>query len=408
MKHTALTGAAVALATTLLVAACGPSPTTGSSVAGHGTPSGSPQASTGTTAGTHAGHGGPFKAPPPQPLRPSERFVDLKPPKPYTPAAPSGGTDEYRCFLLDPGLTGPAFLTGSQFLPQNTAIVHHAIIFQIGPDKAKAARDLDARTPDEGWTCFGDAGVQDGAWVGHWAPGANETLFSQKVGYAMAAGSRLIMQVHYNLLATDGKPGQSDRSGIRLRVADGEKGYTPLQTARLPAPVELPCASGESGPLCDRKAAVGDLTHRFGAQAEQTLGMLSEFCAKGAAVPPGPTQHCDRPVPGPATIYGVAGHMHLLGRSITIQLNPGKPGERTLLDIPVYNFDDQAIRPLPKPLAVKAGDTLRVTCTHDAGLRRMLPALQGLPPRYVVWGEGTSDEMCLGLLIWSPAGRSKG
>jgi hypothetical protein len=27
-----------------------------------------------------------------------------------------------------------------------------------------------------------------------------------------------------------------------------------------------------------------------------------------------------------------------------------------------------------------------------------LPQLSGLPPRYVVWGDGSSDEMCLGLL----------
>jgi hypothetical protein len=31
-------------------------------------------------------------------------------------------------------------------------------------------------------------------------------------------------------------------------------------------------------------------------------------------------------------------------------------------------------------------------------LRRQLPELQHQPPRYVVWGEGTSDEMCLGIL----------
>ena len=30
-----------------------------------------------------------------------------------------------------------------------------------------------------------------------------------------------------------------------------------------------------------------------------------------------------------------------------------------------------------------------------------LPQLSDAPPRYVVWGEGTSDEMCLGLVVWS-------
>ena len=88
--------------------------------------------------------------------------------------------------------------------------------------------------------------------------------------------------------------------------------------------------------------------------------------------------------------------MHLLGRSIKIELNPGTARAVTVLDVPQYNFDDQAVRPLATPITVKSGDAIRVTCTHDAGLRR-LP--QPLPPRYVVWGDGTSDEMCVGLLI---------
>src|SRR5690242_4639289 len=72
----------------------------------------------------HSGHSA-GSAPPPTPLRQGERFVDVGLAQPYTPAAPSGGTDEYRCFLVDPQLTEEAYLTGSQFLPQNAAIVHH-------------------------------------------------------------------------------------------------------------------------------------------------------------------------------------------------------------------------------------------------------------------------------------------
>jgi Copper type II ascorbate-dependent monooxygenase, C-terminal domain len=120
-------------------------------------------------------------------------------------------------------------------------------------------------------------------------------------------------------------------------------------------------------------------------------------------VVPGPTQHCDHPIDGRATIYAVAGHMHLLGRSITVELNPGTARAKKLLDIPVYNFDEQAIRPLDRPVTLKAGDVVRVTCTHDASLRTRLPQLRQLPPRYVVWGDGTSDEMCLGLLIGAQA-----
>ena len=93
--------------------------------------------------------------------------------------------------------------------------------------------------------------------------------------------------------------------------------------------------------------------------------------------------------------------MHLLGRSITVELNPGTPKAQMLLDVPAYNFDNQGARPLAKPVRVKPGDTYRVTCTHDAVLRSQLPELRPLEPRYVVWGSGTSDEMCLAIVIWS-------
>ncbi|MFI6511681.1 monooxygenase [Streptosporangium sp. NPDC050855] len=393
MKTTRWAGAAVlALAGTLVVTSCGRDASTAHP----------PAASPGSpSAAAHSGHGTKAAPPPAAPLRAGERFVNLALPRPYTPDAPPGATDEYRCFLLDPGLTAPAFLTGNQFLPQNTDLVHHAIVYAVEKDAAEKADALDASTPGDGWTCFGDAGIEKGKWIGHWAPGADETLLTQKVGHPVAAGSRLVLQVHYNLLATQGKTG-SDRSGIRLRFADGDSKITALETTQLPAPVELPCTPQESGPLCDRDAAVKDLGRRFGEQSSQAPNWLAGMCNKGQPLPPGDTQHCELPLPVDGTIYALAGHMHLLGRSIKVELNHGRSGERALLDIPKYDFDEQAIRPLAEPVAVKKGDRLRVTCTHDAGLRTMLPALKGSAPRYVVWGEGTSDEMCLGLVLWTP------
>jgi hypothetical protein len=43
-------------------------------------------------------------------------------------------------------------------------------------------------------------------------------------------------------------------------------------------------------------------------------------------------------------------------------------------------------------------DTVKVTCKHVQWLRDRLPSFQDQPERYVVWGEGTTDEMCLGML----------
>ncbi|SHN47270.1 monooxygenase [Cryptosporangium aurantiacum] len=350
--------------------------------------------------------------PPTAPLRTGERFQQLAMAEPYTPQPTGGGTDEYRCFLVDPKLTAPAYLTGSQFLPQNPAIVHHAIFFRVPPEQVAEAQSLDAEAPGAGWRCFGGTGIGGtgpgaqlaggAAWVAAWAPGGGENLTTPGTGYPLAAGSRLVMQVHYSLLATGGEPAGTDRSGIRLRLVDRTTALTALKTRLLTAPVELACAPGESGNLCDRERAVLDVIHRFGPDAGATVAGLNALCNDGRAPVPAVTQRCDRTVRDPGTIHAVAGHMHLLGKSIRVELNPGKPGARTLLDVPRYDFDDQGARPLTPPVAVKAGDTLRVTCTHDATLRRTLPALKSLEPRYVVWGDGTSDEMCLGVVIWAP------
>jgi hypothetical protein len=376
---------AAAVMTTMVVAACA-SNSTGSngSAAGPASPSTSHDTSSA----------------PPLPLRAGERFVNLAMSKPYTPSAPNGGTDEYRCLVVDPHLTKPAFLTGTQFQPGNVPIVHHAIVFAISPESVAAARAKDAAAGGQGWTCFGNDAVGDGkrsAWVDTWTPGAPEILLQQDVGYRLQPGSLLVLQIHYNLLATGGRAGESDQSSVRLRLTDGTAATKPLNTLPLQAPIELPCASGESGPLCDRAAAVADVGQRFGANIGGTEAQLLSECGNGTPVP-GNTQHCDIPVPLPMTIYAALGHMHLLGRSIKIELNPGTAKAQTLLDVPNFNFDYQRLTPLPTPVDVNPGDTVRVTCTHDATLRQKLPELNKLPPRYVVWGDGTSDEMCLGLL----------
>ena len=367
------------------------------------------QAAVGAPVG-HTGHAS--GAPESAPLRSGERFVDLAMPNPYTPVPPNGGTDVYRCFLLDPALTSKAFLTGSQFLPQNAQVLHHAIFFRVPPDDLADARRLDAESPGDGWTCFGGTGIGSKGsaasqlrgglgWVGAWAPGGREGLAADGTGYEMPAGSQIVLQVHYNLLATGGKAAGADRSGIKLRLVDGSAKLAPLQTGLYPAPVELPCATGESGALCDRASSILDVRARFGTNAGARVEGLNWLC--NGAKPPvaGPTQRCDRTIREAGTIYSVAGHMHLLGRSIKVELNPGTATAQTLLDVPVYNFDDQGARRLPTPVWVKPNDVIRVTCTHDATLRAKLPALRTLQPRYVVWGEGTSDEMCLAITVWT-------
>jgi hypothetical protein len=389
---------AAGVAALALLAACGdtggtttaPAPRTASASA-----SPTPTSTTAPVTGTDHHQ----RAAPPEPLRPGETRLRLRLPTAYTPSAPNGtGTDDYRCFLLDPHLAHDAFLTGTYVQPDDSAVVHHVILFRVPPDQVRAAERVDASDPGEGWTCFGDSGVpgantlDSAPWLGAWAPGAKESVTPKGFGTPLAKGSRIVMQVHYNLLAGPGP----DRSSTLLRLAPASADLTPLETMLLPAPVELPCRPQHAdGPLCDRAASIADVKARFGEGPGSTNDLLYFLC--GGTPHPSEVTSCTRRILQPTTVRAVAGHMHLLGRSITITVDPGTPKQRTLLHIPIWNFDDQGSRPI-RPVTLQPGDTVKVTCRHVQWLRDRLPAFQGQPDRYVVWGEGTTDEMCLGIL----------
>jgi hypothetical protein len=389
----------------LLLAGCASSDSSGS------LPPGSVSVGKGAAA-VRPQHATPTPTGPATPLRAGERFETLEVPGgPYRPSAPGGSMDDYHCFLLDPRLAADTFVTGTDVLPGNPAVVHHAILFRVEPDQVAEAQAHDDATAGRGWTCFGgsalpnDTGnpvsaLDSAPWLAAWAPGGGESVLQRGTGMLLPKGSRVVLQVHYNL--REGVAPDSTR--VRLRLARQGADLEALHTMLLVAPVELPCTPRESGDLCDRDRSLQDLTGRFGASAGRTVAGLQLLCGGSLTRPrAGNTQRCDRRVDTAMTVQAVAGHMHLLGRSISVTLNPGGSRERILLNRRVWDFDNQGATPLATPARVRPGDTLRVTCTHDATLRSMLPELQGQEPRYVTWGEGTADEMCLGIVLYTDA-----
>jgi hypothetical protein len=351
---------------------------------------------------------GPARSPAPQPgpeARPGETLLDLRLPVAYRPSAPKGVTDDYRCFLLDPGLTEDTYVTSARIEPGQAKVVHHVILFRASAAQVGAARGLDASSPGPGWSCFGGTGLaagegglvsslNDANWVAAWAPGWGAGRLPEGTGVPFPKGSQIVMQVHYNLL--NGRA--PDRSRALLTVAPASAAVEPLRTVLLPAPVELACAKGEQGPLCDRTAALFELSRKYGSESAFVPSGLLLLCTGTAAAKPSPTSTCDRRLTAPTTIRVAAGHMHLLGAAIRLELNPGTPRAKVLLDIPRWDFHWQNAYTLVRPVQAVPGDVVRITCRFDVGKRGR--GEHGVPktPRYVLWGEGTTDEMCLGIL----------
>jgi hypothetical protein len=90
--------------------------------------------------------------------------------------------------------------------------------------------------------------------------------------------------------------------------------------------------------------------------------------------------------------------MHLLGSAIRLELNPGTSRAKMLLDIPRWDFHWQNAYALARTVKAEPGDVVRVTCRHDVAKRKQRGSGVPATPRYVLWGEGTTDEMCLGIL----------
>ncbi|HZO62428.1 MAG TPA: hypothetical protein VFB35_05550, partial [Gaiellaceae bacterium] len=327
--------------------------------------------------GAPVGRGGTIAPAAPRSTAPGHDLA-LAPARPYLPKAAVGGFDDYHCFVLEPQLKQDVFVTSAVIRPQRSDIVHHAILFEAAGANAAEARQLNAASHGQGWTCFGGPGLSEthpgaaaassdrlGApeWIGAWVPGHTTNDTPKGTGVLLHAGAAIVLQVHYNLI----HPARPDRSQAVLRVvpAAGAK-LTPLTTMLVPAPVELPCPSGLRTPLCSRDRALADEARKYGPEAALIPTGLLYLCRKSLSDYPQDagdalsiSTSCDRPVTRPLRIYGVAGHMHLRGLEIRIDLDPGTPRARTLLHIPHWHFHWQDAYYLREPVEVSPGDTIR-------------------------------------------------
>jgi hypothetical protein len=326
--------------------------------------------------------------------------------KAYTPQAAVGTTDDYHCTVVDPHVTRNSYVVSSQFHP-GSAEDHHAVLALVPPSLADAARRANADTGNKGWSCFGAPSLPNASladflstpFLSIWAPGHGADALPKGTGIALPAGSLVIMQVHYNLLVGDNPV----KDSLVLDTVPTSTPLLPLHLDLALAPPDLPCPAGVTGPLCDRTASVADQARRFGPDAAAIVGGIEGVCGHNPSkAPVSDTASCIWPIGKSGDIVRVQAHMHLLGRSFTMVLNPGTPQAKTVLNVPNYNFDYQKAYNLKTPIPVTAGDKLQVNCTYDPRLAQQLPILRKAPSHYVTWGDGSSDEMCIGL-AWTSA-----
>jgi mono/diheme cytochrome c family protein len=329
----------------------------------------------------------------------------VRPARPYTGSTATA--DDYRCQIYDPELPDGGWITAYQFRPDRAEVVHHAIGYLIPADRRAEAEARDGEDGRPGWSCYGSSGLgRDEIFLG-WAPGQDPTVMPEGSGLPIQPGAFIVVQIHYHF---EGEA-PADRSSLAIDLASedelaaGGGGLEPIRVASLVAPAEIPCSRFEDGPLCDRDAAIAAARQKYGPQGVQADAIL-RLCRAEVAdfvdmTDGTASSRCDIPaglVGADGRVVSVLGHQHEIGAWFRMTLNPGRDDERVLLDIPDWDFDWQYRYVPVDPIVIEPDDVVRIECGWDRSRRD--PELE---PAWVLWADGTDDEMCFATVATRPA-----
>lgn len=257
---------------------------------------------------------------------------------------PADGPDVLRNFVLPTDLGDDKVVAALEFRPGNPKVVHHALVFL---DSNRAARALDAKDSELGYTSFGGPGFFPTGSLGGWAPGGSSQYLPDGIGRYFQKGSDVVLQVHYH---PSGKP-EKDRSKIGIYFA--KKPVTRL---------------------------VGGIA-------------LENW---DIAIPPGEKVYrrtASYVLPLDTTLLSVTPHMHLLGRELKVWALLPDGTRKSLVLVKDWDFQWQDTFLYREPVRLPRGTRLEMETVHDNSTSN--PRNPQAKPAVVKYGEGSLDEMSL-------------
>jgi hypothetical protein len=282
----------------------------------------------------------PAAPPRPPKWRLGEPDLIVRMPRAYT--VPAGGPDEYRCFVIPVNADRDRWVRAYDFLPDNRASVHHALIFA---DAAGGARRRDHADPEEGYRCFGVPGFLPAASYGGWTPGMEPRAYPDGVSFLLPRGADIVFQLHYR---PTGRV-ETDQSSVGLYFADRPPVRKLMDVALGSRQIDIP--PGE------RRYIVKD--------------------------------HFTLPVDVHAV--GIIPHAHYICRRMRGFAVLPKGKRVLLIDIPEWDFAWQQNYRYREPLLLPAGTRLEMEFQYDNSDGN--PRNPFRPARRIAWGPDSTDEM---------------
>ncbi len=338
--------------------------------------------------------GDPQDAPPPRtfssdwPL--GEPDLTLTMPEPYTIAA--SGDDDFRVFVLKTNLSEDRWIRSVDFRPGNRSVVHHVI---ASVDSSGRGRELDAADPGPGYFAlggFGD-GVPIRAFLPIWTPGAKPRFCPEGTGYMLPKGADILIQVHYH------KSGKTETDATAVG----------LYLSKKPLPRQV--HTGFVFPNVSPKQLLGVQQKLAAAKKAGKRPGIDDLLRDVLVIPAGTSNYevkastkagagmMTRPLDRDILLTSVMPHMHWLGKDFTFTaVMPDGKTRRPLIRIDHWNFNWQGTYAFKEPIRIPKGSWLEMEAHFDNTDSN--PANQSKPAKLVQWGEGTNDEMCIGIYEW--------
>jgi hypothetical protein len=248
---------------------------------------------------------------------------------------PAQGVINYQYFLVPTRFTEDKWIQAAEVRPGNRAVVHHVIVFVVGPDALKQRLSL-----------FRDGGVE--GLVGA-APGEEGMILPDGVGRLVKAGSILVFQMHY----TPNGTAQKDRTSVGLIFS-----RKPIEKA----------ASG--GAPMNRRFSIPPGDDNYEVRSSYTFKEDSH-------------------------IMSLMPHMHVRGKDFEYRLVRPDGTSNIILSVPRYNFNWQTRYEFKDPVAAPAGSRLECVAHFDNSAKNKW---NPDPTKTVRWGPQTWEEMMIGFV----------
>lgn len=260
---------------------------------------------------------------------------------PYTLRA--DGPDVFRTFVLPIPTDRVRYVRAIEFRPGTGRGVHHA---NIGVDRTRSSRRLDAADPEPGYVggMVPDAAYPAGYMLG-WTPGQHPRPSPDGMPWRLEPQSDLIVQLHM----------QPSGRAESIQVSAGLF-FTDDPPVRTPLGLRLGSETIDIAP------------------GEASYQIADSYV-----------------LPVDAQLFAVQPHAHNLGREMTADVQLPDGTMKPIITIRDWDFRWQDVYRFASPPTLPKGSTIRMRFTYDNSEAN--PRNPFHPPRHVVWGQNTTDEM---------------